>query len=198
MASAAEVDALVDAARRLRSDVVSERHLINELHQVLAAARFAPAGTPSRVVQVANPAVPPARVRAMFKRLDKDGNGGLSIEEIESGFAREFQVDALRPHVRAVMRSCFDRVATDDGAGGKHLTTRVFSRFYAEMIFRHFDRDDNGTLELQEMQRALAFMVKPGDGARPLVAAYPPELHDSSGEVHLPVEWFWRLFSAME
>ena len=49
----------------------------------------------------ANHGMPPGRVRHMFKTLDTDGNGTLSSEELKTGFAKEFKVDALAPHVRA-------------------------------------------------------------------------------------------------
>ena len=39
----------------------------------------------------------------MFKTLDADGSGTLSIEELKTGFAKEFKVDALAPHVRTAM-----------------------------------------------------------------------------------------------
>ena len=48
----------------------------------------------------ANHGMPPGRVRHMFKTLDTDGNGTLSSEELKTGFAKEFKVDALAPHVR--------------------------------------------------------------------------------------------------
>ena len=48
----------------------------------------------------ANHGMPPGRVRHMFKTLDTDGNGTLSSEELKAGFAKEFKVDALAPHVR--------------------------------------------------------------------------------------------------
>ena len=55
-------------------------------------------------------------------------------------------------------------------------------------------------LELAEVQKALKHMVKPGaDGeqATPVVA-FPPEFTTESGEVHLPMRWFWATFSAMD
>ena len=55
-------------------------------------------------------------------------------------------------------------------------------------------------LELAEVQKALKHMVKPGaDGeqATPVVA-FPPEFTTESGEVHLPISWFWATFSSMD
>ena len=64
-------------------------------------------GTMTEVVAEATPqtaanhGMPPGRVRHMFKTLDTDGNGTLSLEELKKGFAKDFKVDALAPHVRA-------------------------------------------------------------------------------------------------
>ena len=49
----------------------------------------------------ANHGMPPGRVRHMFKKLDADASGTLTIDELKIGFAKEFKVDALAPHVRA-------------------------------------------------------------------------------------------------
>ena len=80
------------------------------------------------------------------------------------------------------------------------LNKKVFARFYAEVLFRHFDADNSDTLELAEMQKALGHLVKPNaDGSKTLpVIAYPPEYTDAKGEVHLPVKWFWATFMSME
>ena len=69
-----------------------------------------------------------------------------------------------------------------------------------EIMFKHFDKDNSGTLQLAEVAEALQFIVKPdaaGNKVMP-VLAYPPELTDEKGETHLPISWFWPLFSSME
>ena len=57
-------------------------------------------------------------------------------------------------------------------------------------------------LQRHEAEAALAYLVRPAaDGTcRALPAiAYPPEYADAAtGDVRLPVSWFWALFSAME
>ena len=144
----------------------------------------------------ANTKMPPGRVRHMFKKLDKDGSGGLTMEELLVGFAKEFNVTSLAPHVKAKMQEAFDRVASDDKQDGKSLKASHFGRFYAEVLFRHFDADNSGTLELAEVQKAMAFLTKPGQPTP--VVAYPPQYTQPSGEVHLPIGWFWSMFSAMD
>ena len=154
----------------------------------------------STLVTAANHKVPPARVRHMFKLLDKDSSGGLSWNEILNGFTKEFATD-LSPSVVEKMKACFDTHATSDWLGRKSLSIKVFSRYYAEVLFLHFDRNDDGKLQLAEVEEALAFLVKADgkDGAKPpVVVAYPPEFTDEKGEVHLPIQWFWSFFSAMD
>ena len=54
---------------------------------------------------------------------------------------------------------------------------QVFSRFYAEVLFKHFDVDNSGTLQLAEVEEALKHLVKPNaDGTKtmPPVACAPP------------------------
>lgn len=68
----------------------------------MAAAALAGLSVAEATPQTAaNHGMPPGRVRHVFKTLDTDGDGTLSIEELKTGFAKEFKVDALAPHVRA-------------------------------------------------------------------------------------------------
>ena len=136
----------------------------------------------------------------MFKKLDKDGSGGLSEAEIMKGFAAEFEVAELAAHVAARLKETFDKVSKLDETGEMSLPPGKFSRFYCEAIFHQFDVNQNGTLQLDEVQSALGYLVKPdADGVRQLpVIAYPPEHTDASGELRLPVQWFWALFSSMD
>ena len=149
----------------------------------------------------ANRKMPPGRVRFMFKKYDTDDDGRLSLDELIAGFQTELKVDSLAPHVMDKLKECFEKVATagDDG-GAKAIERKHFARFYAEIMFRHFDKDNSGTLELAEVQEALKHLVKPdADGNRVMpVVAYPPEFTDDKGEVRLPMSWFWLTFSAME
>lgn len=152
------------------------------------------------LMQAANTRLPPGRVRHLFKILDKDASSGLSMDELTSGFCKELQVTALAPHVIAKMQESFDKAATADAGGAKSLKANVFSRFYCEVLFRHFDKNNDNFLQLAEVEAALAFLSKTmqNDANAKLVVAYPPEFTTASGEVHLPVQWFWTTFSAME
>jgi len=152
------------------------------------------------VVKQARCTQPPGRVRHLFKKLDVDGSGALCFEEIEKGLANEFGVDALAPHVLEKLQEAFAKVKTTDDSEEDVLSAKFFGRFYAEALFRHFDKDDSGTLELAEFQEALGHLVKPkADGTKDLpVVAFPPEVTDEKGEVHLPVSWFWSTFKSMD
>ena len=168
--------------------------MTEEATAAMAAVSVAEAKSP------ANHSLPPGRVRHTFHKLDTDKNGSLSMDELKTGFAKEFKVDALAPHVLAKIDEMFEKHATENSEGKKELPQKVFSRFYCEVLFRHFDKDNSNTLELEEVQNALKHMVKRNaDGVQVMpIVAYPPEFTTESGEVHLPLTWFWATFSAME
>lgn len=49
-----------------------------------------PGAVVATLVAPANRSLPPARVRHMFRVLDADGNGALSLDELLTGFEKEF------------------------------------------------------------------------------------------------------------
>lgn len=107
------------------------------------------------VVASPNPNLPPGRVRHLFKKLDANGDGVLTLAELEAGFASEFG-DGLAPHAAEAVSELFEAQATtDQELGVKVLRINVFSRFYAEIMFRHFDGNNNGMLEPDEAVEAL-------------------------------------------
>ena len=108
--------------------------------------------------------------------------------------------EQLAEHVVQKINECWEKVATEDEGGGKSLKPKVFSRFYAEVLFRHFDANNDGKLQLDEVTAALKFMTKPnadGEQVAPVVA-FPKEFTEEDGQVNLPIQWFWGYFSAME
>ena len=102
--------------------------------------------------------------------------------------------EELAPHVFEAMEYQFLVHADDREDGVKVLTANVFSRYFCEVLFRHFDKNNNGVLELAEMHEALKFLVKPdADGNQLMpVVAFPPEFCDEDGQVKLPITWFWE------
>mmetsp|Transcript_11757 Transcript_11757/g.28115 ORF Transcript_11757/g.28115 Transcript_11757/m.28115 type:complete len:140 (-) Transcript_11757:375-794(-) len=139
--------------------------------------------------------MPPARVRHLFRTLDADGNGTLSLEELLSGFEKEF--GNLRPHAKDAVFALFEAHASDEG-NGKGLKIGKFNRFYAEILFKHFDADNNGTLQAEEAQEALKFLMKPAAGQPQASVAFPPTAYNEAGELQLPFSWFWTYYQAMD
>ena len=94
----------------------------------------------------------------------------------------------------------FEAKASDE-AVGKALKINVFSRFYAEILFKHFDASNTGTLQLAEAETALKWLLKPKHGtlgeAQQLAVALPPGV-PQGGPASLPFAWFWVHYQAME
>jgi len=156
-----------------------------------AVAAAVPAGTTPKNK-------PPGRVRYMFKKMDADNSGSVSKPELMAGFKEEFKVD-LAKHVTDWIDEAFEKHATDCN-GEKALSNKVFGRFYAGVLFRHFDADNSSKLDLVEVEKALMHLVKKnedGTKTKPIVA-YPPEFKKENGDVELPEQWFWSFFKAME
>ena len=77
------------------------------------------------------------------------------------------------------------------------LKIKLFNRFYAEVLFKHFDANNNGTLQLDEATKALRFLVKPTEGQPEPVLALPAD-YSRDGELHLPWSWFASVYKSME
>jgi hypothetical protein len=150
------------------------------------------------LLQTADNKKPPGRVRYMFSKLDKDSSGGIFLDELIMGFQKDFGgAEPLTPHVLSSLERMFEAHATaDEGGESKSIKANVFSRVYAQALFAHFDKSNDGRLQLAEVQNALAHLVKRNaDGQRaPPAIAYPAEFTDANGEVHLPFAWFWTIF----
>lgn len=132
----------------------------------------------------------PGRVRAMFKKLQEPRDLACLI----SGFRTEFGAPDFAAEgspAREKLEAAFSKVSKDGV-----LAANVFSRFYCEALFRWVDADNNNTLELAEFEKALKHLVKPGS-PMPTIA-FPPEFTTPEGTVHLPIAWFWPMFSSMD
>ena len=153
-----------------------------------------PTAEPGTLLKPADRTRPPGRVRHAFKQMDLNRSGGLTLEELKAGMAKELGVEELAPHVFQAMEYQFLAHADDREDGVKVLTAKVFSRYYCEVLFRHFDKNNNGVLELAEVHEALKFLVKPdADGNQVMpVIVFPSEYCRLDGEVKLPISWFWE------
>ena len=66
---------------------------------------------------------------------------------------------------------------------------------WQEVLFKHFDADDSGTLEYAEAQKALQFL---SNSKEPATVAFPPDAYDAKGVLKLPKSWFFSMYRAME
>lgn len=55
------------------------------------------------------------------------------------------------PHVKEAIETLFAAHASGEG-NQKGIKTGVFNRFYGEILFKHFDADNSGTLQADEAQ----------------------------------------------
>eukprot|EP00310_Coccolithus_braarudii_P023227 CAMPEP_0183332904 /NCGR_PEP_ID=MMETSP0164_2-20130417/1959_1 /TAXON_ID=221442 /ORGANISM="Coccolithus pelagicus ssp braarudi, Strain PLY182g" /LENGTH=164 /DNA_ID=CAMNT_0025501715 /DNA_START=40 /DNA_END=534 /DNA_ORIENTATION=- len=152
------------------------------------------------LLKPANTNLPPGRVRHLFNKLDADANGSLSLEELQSGFEREFE-GGLAPHASKAIIELFEKHAKETEKGGKALKVGNFARFYAEILFKHFDTNNDGSLQLSEAKQALKFLIKPMDGVvEEPVLAVPPGAYDEKGELKkpMPFSWFLSYYKAMD
>ena len=176
-----------------------------------SAPTFKPAAEPAAVGQLVstpstlNSGHPAARVRATFRKLDTDKSGKLSLEELTSGLEQDIcgEGGTLPPHAKEAITTLFEAHAKEYPGtlmSYKALPSGSFARFYAEILFRKFDANNNGTLQLDEAQEALKFLKpKSGtDGSRADVHVAFPQSAYVDGELRLPWSWFWAMFLAME
>ena len=85
---------------RRRARAALGREMADSAAEAMANVSLTRQASIGELKKEANHSMPPGRVRALFKKLDKDGSGGLSLEELKTGFAKEFKAEALAPHVR--------------------------------------------------------------------------------------------------
>ena len=131
----------------------------------------------------------------MFKKMDTNQDGLLSLAELQAGFASEF--GDLSPAAKDAIPTLFEQRAKADDKGEKALKIGVFNRFYAQILFTHFDANGDGVLQLEEAQAALKWLTKPSADGN-VAVAFPPDAYTESGELALPFGWFWGVYSAME
>lgn len=143
-------------------------------------------------VEAAAPTKPtaPARVKACFRRLDADGDGRLTLEEVRAGLLTEHG-GALPPHALERLSMCWDELAVGDLSfgGGLYVDAVRFNAIFAEVLFARHDADADGVLSVGEAQAALQFLVKRGGAA--VAVACPP------GEEGVPRGWFGGLYASM-
>ena len=148
----------------------------------------------------------PQRTKAFFHKLDKDNDNCVTLEELQTGFEKEFESrGGLMPHAKEAIKELFEAHAAVIGepglfsSGQKALKPGSFNRFYAEILFRHFDANNNGYLELNEAENALRFLCKnksDGSKADPVNVVYPVDAY-VEGELRLPKSWFFSMYRGL-
>ena len=90
---------------------------------------------------------------------------------------------------RTTLEEEFAKRATQEAGGGKALMPTVFSRFYCEVLFRHFDEDNSGTLDEVEGR---AFLRIAGVAKADVSDSWASMLHsaDKNGDVNISKDEF--------
>ena len=146
------------------------------------------------LVAPARRGVPPGRVQRAYKKLDADSNMSLTLKELQKGLDAEF--GGLSAAAAAAVPALFTAHAEQTAHGGVAIPIGKFSRFYAEIMFKHFDSDGNGMLQVEEAQKAFAHLIKPGTGVG--MPTIPGNYLKEGGKLYLTLKGFWQIFTAME
>ena len=138
----------------------------------------------------------PYRVSALFDRLDVDPDGKVDFDEWASGIAKEFP--NLPEYAQAEVPRQFEKHALTRTQGGivwKYLDKPHFSKMYAAFLFRNFDADNNGYLDVHEAEKALAYL---SGGTQPVAIAFDPFMADkSNNDVRIHKPTFWAMYKKM-
>ena len=199
-AAYAEAHGLYEQLTAAVSAVMVERPVdpiarICEILQPVAPVATGVAMPVATIGSRANQSAVPLRVRQLFEALDTNSDGSMTLAELQAGFEREFGQDfgRLAPHAKAAIPILFEEFASDVEGVGSALKIDVFSRVYAEILYKHFDEDANGKLQVGEAEKALKFLCAFGQRAD-VVLALPTPVPVGG----LPFGWFWETFRAMD
>lgn len=80
----------------------------------------------------------------------------------------------------------FETHASEGGLDEAHFTT-----VYCAFLFRNFDANGDGLLDVDEAQEALKFL----NGGKPLQIAIPSEFVDKT--VGVSKAWFWMMYKEL-
>jgi hypothetical protein len=90
----------------------------------------------------------PVRTQTLFKKYDTDGTGSMSFEELSKALCEEFP--SMPEYAREHLPVGFKQYAGSNG----ELDLNGFMKMHAAFLFRNFDVDANGVLELSEVRQA--------------------------------------------
>ena len=125
----------------------------------------------------------PGKIEALFGEYDTNGDGVISEVELTSSLEKAFP--DMKPWAREHIPLQFQKYATGDPAG---LDKPAFTKVYAAFLFRYFDDNGDGHLQVSECEAALKFLA-----GKDTAVACPPG--DAAGIISKLD--FWLMFKAM-
>ena len=130
----------------------------------------------------------PKKIAALFETYDANKDGRISMEELTNALNSTFP--NMPEWAKAHLPVQFEKYATGDGE--KTLDQAAFTKLYAAFLFRNFDANGDGILQIAEAEEALKFLADGKPVAVPL-----PVTEGVAGEKHVSKLDFWLMFKAM-
>ena len=128
----------------------------------------------------------PGKIEALFGEYDTNGDGVISEVELTSSLEKAFP--DMKPWAREHIPLQFQKYATGDPAG---LDKPAFTKVYAAFLFRYFDDNGDGHLQVSECEAALKFLA-----GKDTAVACPPG--DAAGIISKLDFWLSALSPARE
>ena len=127
----------------------------------------------------------PRKVAALFSEFDANKDGVISEGELSTALANAFP--EMPTWAKEHLPHQFGKYATGDG-DSRGLDEPAFTKVYAAFLFRNFDANGDGALQVDECEAALKFLA---DG-KPTAVAVP----EGKDGVVTKLD-FWLMFKAM-
>ena len=134
----------------------------------------------------------PYHVSVLFDRWDLDHDGRLTLEEWKKALKKEFP--NLPQYAKDEVPRIFAKYAQTVSEGGidwQFVDKFHFSKLYAAFLFRNFDADNNGYLDVHECEKALEYLTE----GRPIAVALRPEWSEVTVKIGKPA--FWAMYKQM-
>ena len=125
----------------------------------------------------------PDKINGLFAEFDANGDGAISEQELTDSLEKAFP--SMKPWAREHIPLQFKKYATGEPAA---LDKPGFTKVYAAFLFRYFDENGDGALQVSECEAALKFLA-----GRDTAVACPPG--DAAGVVSKLD--FWLMFKAL-
>jgi calcium-dependent protein kinase len=99
-----------------------------------------------------------AGIKAMFRNLDKDGNGELSIQEILEGLVAQgvqIQEEEVQDIINHLDGAGINTINSDEFLAAVFNRSLLEKHNLLESAFKHFDSDGDGFITKEELQKGL-------------------------------------------